>query len=224
MLTVGDRATYSGLAEVVEPRRTAVLVIDQQKDFTDPDGYYSEVLKRDVSALQTITTSINALTAAARHYDVPVIFTRFVIAPHFASDSKLWLCTHAAAGLKRLDQRFYTIEGTRGADLADGIVVEMTDLVISKYRASAFHGTSLDALLRARNIETLVIAGQVGEGCVESTVRHARDLDYWTVLVPDAIGTLQPALYEPMLNNWKKRAHCPTVNELIDIWTAKAPS
>lgn len=222
MLSIDERTTYSTLDEIIDRKHTAVLVIDQQKDFTDHDGYYADVLKREVSALQAITDPINSLTASARACGVPVIFTQFVIAPGFASDSKLWLGMHVAAGLKHLDQRFYTIEGTRGAEFADGLVVEKSDTVISKFRASAFHGTSLDQLLRNRNIETLVITGQVGEGCVESTVRQARDLDYWTVLVPDAIGTLQPALYEPILSNWKKRTHCPKVNEIIAIWAASS--
>jgi ureidoacrylate peracid hydrolase len=222
MLSIGDRETYNSLEEIVDPSHTAVLVIDQQADFTDEDGYYSKVLKRDVSPLQAITKPINTLTAAARKCGVPVIFTRFVIAPGFASDSNLWLAIHAAAGLKSLDQPFYSVEGTEGAQFADGLVVETGDTIINKYRASAFHGTALDGLLRERGIESLVIVGQVGEGCVESSVRHARDLDYWTVLASDAIGTMQPSLYELILKNWKARGHCPTVKEIIAIWSSSA--
>jgi nicotinamidase-related amidase len=221
MLSIGNRTTYSTLEEILDPRHSAVLVIDQQKDFTDPDGYYARGLKRDTTPLRALTEPINALTAAARKCGVPVIFTQFVIGEGFRSDSSLWLAMHAAAGLKSLDQQFYTMENTPGAAFADGLVVEQGDTVVRKYRASAFHGTSLDVQLRARGVTTLVITGQVGEGCVETTVRQARDMDYWTVLVPDAIGTLQPDLYDGILSNWKRRTHCPTVKEILAVWSAQ---
>ncbi len=220
MKTIGDRKIFETLAEIVDPAHTAVLVIDQQNDFTHPDGYYAKGLGLDLAMTQGITAPINELTAAARKVGVPVFFSRFVIQPGFVSDSRLWLGIHAAAGLKSLDQEaFYTIQGTWGADLLDEIVTTDEDTVFEKFRASAFHGTALDTMLKARGVESLIIAGQVAEGCVENTIRHARDYDYHTVLAKDAIGSVRREKYEMIINNWSARAQCPTVAELGAIWS-----
>lgn len=219
MLELGARSTFQTLAETADPAHTAVLVIDQQNDFTHPDGYYAKTLGLDLSMLQGITGPINDLTAAARKAGIPVFFSQFMIAPGFVSDSRAWLGIHAGAGLKDVDQpEFYTVEGTWGAELYGEVNVEPGDHVFKKYRSSAFQGTHLDLLLKARGIETIVLAGQVAEGCVENTIRQGRDMDYFTVLAHDAIGSVRPERQEMIINNWKARSHCPAVSELIDLW------
>ncbi|MCB1624802.1 MAG: cysteine hydrolase [Pseudomonadales bacterium] len=219
MKTIGDRAFYSTLEEVIDPAHTAVLVIDQQNDFCHSRGYYAEVMKLDVSMTQGMNDRINQLTRAARSHGVMVIFTQFVIAKGFASDSPMWLALHAGAGLKSLDQeRFYTIEGTWGAELYEKMEVEADDHVIKKLRGSAFVKTPLDDLLQKHGIETLIIAGQVTEGCVESTIRAARDADYFTVLAKDVIGSTSKERHDRTMSGWLNRTYCPETTEIIDVW------
>ena len=149
MKTIGDREFYSTLEEVIDPAHTAVLVIDQQNDFCHPRGYYAEVMKLDVSMTQGMNDRINQLTRAARSHGVMVIFTQFFIAKGFTSDSPMWLALHAGAGLKSLEQeRFYTVEGTWGAELYEKMEVEDGDHVIKKLRGSAFVRTPLEDLLK----------------------------------------------------------------------------
>ena len=173
----------------------------------------------DVSMTQGINEPINQLTAAARSHGAMVIFTQYVIASRFSSDSPMWLGIHVGAGLKSLEQEsFYTMEGTWGAELYEHMEVGADDHIVVKYRGSAFRNTSLEELLQENGIETLIITGQVTEGCVENTIRAARDADYYTVLAKDAIGSVSRERHDRIMSGWLARAHCPDTADIIDIW------
>ena len=222
MRTIGNRSFYDTLDEMAAPGRVGVIVVDQQNDFCHQNGYYEKILGLDLSMLREITPGINALTAAARAADVPVVLTQNLIKQGFVSDAPVWLATHVAAGLKSLDQtEFFTMEGSWGAQLYDELAVEPTDLIVTKYRPTAFHNTPLEALLKARGIETVVIAGQVTEGCIDSTIRGARDRDFYAVLVKDAIGSTSRERHDRVLANWTGRIPTPSVADLADLWSKK---
>lgn len=223
MKKIDGREFYDKLEEVIEPSHTAVLVIDQQNDFCHERGYYAQTLGLDVSMTRAINEPINQLTAAARAHGVMVIFTQYVIARGFSSDSPMWLGIHVGAGLKSLSQEtFYTIEGTWGAELYEHMDVQAGDHVIKKFRGSAFYKTSLESLLKERSIESLIITGQVTEGCVESTIRSARDADYYTVLAKDAIASVSKERHDRVMSGWLTRTFCPNVAEIVSVWDKTA--
>ena len=59
------------------------------------------------------------------------------------------------------------------------------EVVVGKHRVNALYGTALDLILRANNIDTLIILGYATSGVVLSTVRYAADSDYRLVVVED---------------------------------------
>lgn len=218
MKWVDDRSYYDQLDEMVEPGHTALLLIDQQNDFTHPDGYYAR-FGLDVSMLQDITPNMNELAAAARSAGVMVIWSQNQIKKGFVSDSPVWLGAHARMGLEHLDQDdFYTLEGTWGAEIYEECEVASDDIIIPKLRSTVFHNTPLEGLLRANGIETLVIAGQVTEGCVDNTIRGARDRDLYTPLVGDAVGSPSRERHERAMLTWTGRIPTPETSDLISIW------
>lgn len=219
MNSIDYRSYYDTLEEMVEPERTALLIIDHQNDFTHPDGYYAR-FGLDVSMLQEITEAMNRLAAAARAAGVMVLWSQNIIKQGFVSDSPVWLATHAKMGLKSLDQDdFYTLEGTWGAEIYEQCEVGLDDIVIPKLRSTVFHNTPLEALLRAHGIETLVIAGQVTEGCVDNTIRGARDRDFYTPLVRDAVGSTSRERHERAMATWTGRIPTPDTEELVGLWS-----
>jgi nicotinamidase-related amidase len=78
------------------------------------------------------------------------------------------------------------VAGSWEAQVIDELAPAESDYVIPKYRWSAFHQTYLDLALRARRIDTIVIAGGSTDIGVASTAFAARDLDYHLVVVRDA--------------------------------------
>lgn len=220
MKWVDDRSYFDDLEEMVTPDHTALLVIDQQNDFTHPDGYYAR-FGLDLTMVQELTPNLNALTEAARAAGVMVMWSQNVIKRGFVSDSPVWLATHAKMGLEHLDQTdFYTMEDTWGAEIFEECHVGPDDIVIPKLRSTVFHNTPLGALLRAHGIETLVITGQVTEGCVDNTIRGARDRDFYTPLVADAVGSTSKERHDRVMATWTGRIPTPTTDDLVELWKA----
>ena len=70
------------------------------------------------------------------------------------------------------------------------------EVVVGKHRVNALYGTGLDVVLRANDIETLIILGYATSGVVLSTVRYAADLDYRLVVVEDCCADQQPDVHD----------------------------
>jgi nicotinamidase-related amidase len=80
--------------------------------------------------------------------------------------------------------------GSEGWQLADGLIVQGSDIVIGKTATDSFHKTSLQALLNQNNIKHLVVCGMQSDFCVDTTVRRALGLGYAVTLVSDGHTTL----------------------------------
>jgi len=93
----------------------------------------------------------------------------------------------------------HCVQGTRGAELAGGLHLPSGVLVVSKGSEpdrdaySGFDGTKLDACLRARHVERVLVGGLATDRCVLQTVRDARANGFTVLLLDDAIRGLQPA-------------------------------
>ena len=93
----------------------------------------------------------------------------------------------------------------------------MSDLVITKPRVSAFYGTNLDAALRARRIERLVVAGVSTTWAVESTVRDDHDRDYEVLVVEDACAASSAEEHDHSIRNLSRIARIVSVAELEQL-------
>jgi len=96
-------------------------------------------------------------------------------------------------------QRFF--EGDSGAiHPALGPVAD--DIVIVKHRISAFAGTDLEMILRANEIDTLVLFGIATSGVVLSTLCDAADMDYRLVVVKDCCADKDPTLHSTLIEKF----------------------
>jgi len=154
----------------IELDRTAVLALDLQADIVGRVG------EKAVSALEHAASVL----AAARRARLPVIYVVVGFRPGYPELSKRNALFAAVAQAGRF------ISSTPVADIALPVRPEDGDLVVVKHRVSAFTGTDLEMILRAKGIDTLVLFGISTSGVVLSTVRHAADADYRLVVVRDA--------------------------------------
>ncbi len=163
--------------------RTALLVIDMQRDFLEPGAPAATI------GGLALVPRINRVTRAARQAGVPVIFTH---ERHRADLSDF--------GIELEYERVHCLEGSKGAELAAGLVVDSRDYhVMSKRRYDAFQGTDLHELLRSLGIDMLVVTGVCTDVCVSATVQHARCLDYRVFLVRDGVAATSRARHEAAL-------------------------
>lgn len=157
-------------------RRTAVLVIDMQRDFLDSGAPVETPGGLD------LIPRINRLTAAARSRGVPVIFTQEM---HRADGSDF--------GIELEFEPPHCLEGTPGMELAGGLEVAPGDYrILNKRRYDAFLGTDLETLLRSLGVENLLVTGVCTDICVASTVQHARNLDFRCFVLRDCVAGTTP--------------------------------
>ncbi len=190
-----------GVAAVIDPQRSALLVIDMQRDFLDPTGYAAQA-GLDVARLRRTLGPVQSLIEAARAAAMHIAYTREGHRPDLSDCPPAKLARSRAAGaeigsagpLGRL-----LLRGERGHDLVDELQPRAGEPVVDKPGYSAFHQTELDQILRGWGIETVIVCGVTTEVCVHTTVRSATDHGLRCITVSDACAASEPHLQQPAL-------------------------
>jgi nicotinamidase-related amidase len=104
------------------------------------------------------------------------------------------------AALKSNPQHQQLFLGSAGA-IHPALGPEPEDIVVTKHRVSAFAGTDLEMLLRAREIETLAMFGIATSGVVLSTLTEAFDLDYRVAVISDCCADRDVELHNVLIRN-----------------------
>ncbi|WP_207482843.1 cysteine hydrolase family protein [Arenibaculum pallidiluteum] len=173
--------------------RTALLVIDMQRDFVEPGGF-GEALGNDVSRLQPAIPSVARLLAAFREARMPIIHTREAHRPDLA-DCPPAKRMRGAAALRIGDlgpMGRILIAGEPGNDIVPALAPLPGETVIDKPGKGAFYATRLQDVLKGFAISHLVIAGVTTEVCVQTTMREANDRGYECLLAEDATESYFP--------------------------------
>ncbi|TLX58439.1 cysteine hydrolase [Stutzerimonas nosocomialis] len=153
-------------------RRTAIVVVDMQKVFCEPDGALY------VPATAAIIQPIAALLECARAAAVPVIYLRHVVRGDGSDTGRMRdLYPNVDRILARDDP---------GIQVIEALSPRPGDVVVDKLFYSGFHNTDLDTVLRARDIDTLVVCGTVTNVCCDTTIRDAVHREYKVIALSDA--------------------------------------
>jgi nicotinamidase-related amidase len=210
---VYGKLVCESLEEVLNPDWCAVLAIDLQNDFMDPQGAVAKA-GGDISAMVALRPRCAAFLSAARALNVRVIHARMVDLPDGRSDSPAWLRSkQTMAGVAS-----FAVEGTWGSAFVEGCQPLSGELVVTKHRSSAFTATNLDQLLRDHGVETVVVIGEQTPGCVEATYRDAAYHDYYNVLVEDCVAGRDPQLHQASLKIQKARHDVVRAAQPLSIW------
>jgi nicotinamidase-related amidase len=158
----------------VDLDRTALLIIDMQRDFLEPGGF-GETLGNDVSLLQAAVKPLQAVLAAARATGMLVIHTREGHRPDL-SDAPPAKLERGSPSMRIGDvgpMGRILIRGEAGHDIVPELYPIEGEPVIDKPGKGAFYQTDLESLLRNRAIENLLVAGVTTEVCVNKSTRWA---------------------------------------------------
>ena len=188
----------------IDPSSAALLVMDYQID----------TLTKFMTAAQSADAirCVPDLIAMARNADMMVIHVVVAFRPGHpeVSPRNLLFSVLKANGMALAESEGAAIHPAAAAREGEPIVV--------KHRISPFVGTDLETLLRARGIDTLVLAGVHTSGVVLSTVRHAGDLDYRLVVVRDCCADPNAEMHAMLLDTIiAKQAAVVTVTELAGV-------
>jgi len=177
----------------LELAKTALIVIDMQRDFLEPGGF-GESLGNDVSLLARAITPCRALLEAMRARGVLIIHTREGHRPDLSDAPKAKVERGAPStriGAPGPMGRIL-IRGERGHDIIDALAPRKGEPVIDKPGKGAFYATDLGPMLHLRGIETLIVCGVTTEVCVHTTVREANDRGYEVLVLSDCVGSYFP--------------------------------
>jgi ureidoacrylate peracid hydrolase len=181
------------LFDALDPRRTALLVIDMQNAFVAPGA------PMEVPAARAIVAPINRLAAELRKRGVTVIW----VSHQNAKDGRDWsgfFDSFIAPG-RRADAAAALSAGSELQKLFPELAVEKGDLRLAKNRYSAFIKNDFEQNLKQRGIDTLLIAGTKTNVCCECTARDAMMLDYKVVLLSDCTAALSDDEQRATLEN-----------------------
>jgi nicotinamidase-related amidase len=187
---------------MMENNQTALLVMDMQM------GIVPRYTPQGDGFIKNVADAIKA----AREKEVAVIFVRVGFQkgfPEISAANKLFSTLR-----NRLNDS--TLDAYMQLHPALGMVEG--DIVVNKKRVSAFSGSDLEIILRAKNISHLVLTGIATSGVVLSTLREAFDKDYQLTVLSDGCADLDEEVHQVLINKiFPKQAEVMT----IDDWVKK---
>jgi nicotinamidase-related amidase len=181
----------------VDWSKTALLIIDMQRDFLEPGGF-GETLGNDVSLLAAAVAPCRALLETARKLGMLVIHTREGHRPDLTDAPKAKV--ERGAPKARIGQPGpmgrILIRGEPGHDIIAALYPKKDEPVVDKPGKGAFYATDLHSILVNRNIENLIVCGVTTEVCVHTTVREANDRGYRCIVPGDCCGSYFPEFHQ----------------------------
>jgi ureidoacrylate peracid hydrolase len=199
------------LSELVKPSKSAIVVVDVQNDFCEPEGVAGKTGK-DTGAAMAMIPTLQRFLGAARAHGTNIIFIQTIHEP--ATDSDAWVGRRTNPDAKNC------LKDTWGAEFT-GIAPLASEPVVIKHRYSAFLNTRLDSVLRTMKVENIIVLGVATNVCVESTARHGMMLDYNTVFVSDCSASYNKAAHDMTLRTHAKHfGSVATSHEIIELWAA----
>ena len=179
--------------------KAALIVVDMQNAFVKKGGYL-DLAGHDISATQKIIEPCQKLIGALRSIRAKIIYFQMGYSADLSDKGPL----DSPGALKSRVLHFINqhpeakdkvyVYGTWGAEIIDELRPQPGDITIKKQRYDGFFGTNLDLTLRTLGIKYLFFVGTATNICVESTIRHAFFLDYFPILVSDAVSHMGPSI------------------------------
>jgi ureidoacrylate peracid hydrolase len=165
-------------------RRCAHVVVDLQNGFMAPGAV------AEIASAREIVPTVNRISAAVRDAGGVVVYIQNTLDAVAIRSWSVYLEHFCSASRRERMIEAFT-PGAEGHALWAGLDVRAEDLKVQKRRFGAFvpGSSELDAILRARGVDTLIITGTASQVCCESTARDAMMLNYKVFFIADGNAT-----------------------------------
>jgi ureidoacrylate peracid hydrolase len=166
-----------------DPKRTAVVLIEFQNDFTSDGGALHGAVQ-EVMQSTGMLDNTRRLVEAARAAGATIVYAPITFAPGYGELSR-----HPYGILKGVVDSTAFVKGEWGAEIVDALAPQEGDVVVEGKRGlDTFATTNLDFILRARGIETIALGGFLTNCCVESTMRTGYEKGYQVITLSDCVA------------------------------------
>ena len=220
MREIFGKHVYDSLEEIVNPKHTAILVVDMQNDFCSIGGFF-EGVGLNIATGQEMLPNLVRLIDEGRKRGAEIISTQSTTLKDGLSDSASWLSgkVRVARVKAEASPQVYSEEGTWGEEFIEDMAPRTGEPVVKKHRSGGFVSTALDLILRANGIETVIITGTVSHSCVEDTARGALDHGYYVVLASDCVcSAFKAEMHEAALKYLPLICEVVPSDEILKTW------
>jgi len=181
----------------MDPKKTALVLIEFQNDFTSPGGTLHDavkgVMEKNNMLANTVETVEKARAAGATIVWVPITF----------AEGYGEMRDEPYGILKGVKDSKSFVKGSWGAAIVDVLTPKAGDVIIEGKRGlCGFESTNLDWVLRSRGITDVALGGFLTNCCVESTMRVAYEKGYNVVTLSDCTAAL----------SWEEQEHAVAKN------------
>ncbi len=189
-----------------------MLTLDRSHTAVLPMDCQAGIVSQYVKPAEEFLERASKVLKAARSVEMPVIHVRVGFRPglpEIGDRNKLFAAVKASPQYQKL------FDGPAG-EIHAALGPEAGDIVVTKHRVSAFAGTDLEMILRAKEIRTLVLFGIATSGVVLSTLLEASDGDYEPIVIADCCADMNEQLHTALLTHlFPRRATVTTADEVI---------
>jgi nicotinamidase-related amidase len=166
-----------------DPKRTAVVLIEYQNDFTSDGGVLHDAVQGVMESTGMLDNT-RRLVEAARAAGATIVHAPITFAPGYGE-----LADHPYGILKGVVDSTAFVKGEWGAEIIDSLAPQQGDVVVEGKRGlDTFATTNLDFILRARGIDTIALGGFLTNCCVESTMRTGYEKGYKVITLLDCVA------------------------------------
>lgn len=203
------------LSEILNPRHTALLVLDMQNDFCSPGGKVFDAVGAGASSVRAIIPPLARLVETARRNGVLIVYLQTTHLQSGVDESAAYIYALKKRGHRRASES-NVVEGSWGHEIIDELKPGLHDAVVKKFSFDAFHNTILDQVLRNHGILSLVLTGAASYGAVLTAARAAFCRGYYVSVVEDCVAGYNENLHRAsleLLNEELVSSH-----EILAIW------
>lgn len=169
----------------MDPRKTALVLIEFQNDFTTPGGTLHEAVKPVMDRTNMLQNTVETV-ARARQQGAKIVFVPISFAEGYGE-----LRAEPYGILKGVVDSGSFKKGQWGSEIVDVLKPQRGDLIVEGKRGlCGFESTNLEFILRSHGITDIALAGFLTNCCVESTMRVAYEKGYNVVTLTDCTAAL----------------------------------
>lgn len=188
---------------------TALIVVDLQRAFVQPDGRFPEFMgvlapeaigeyRRRIA--NDVVPNAKRLIAAFRDAQMPIAYTGVGTRSGDGSDLAGWLRAFDYVAGQVIGKPVWPSVNDSDWKMDNSVADRTDDIIVEKTTADPFISTDLEARLRGHGVTTVAVCGLTTDVCVASTARGAADRNFETIVVGDACTTLSDQLHRASLD------------------------
>lgn len=185
----------------IDPKTTALLIIDPQNDFLSKGGVVWDLVGEQVKE-HRVVEKLKDLITKAKALGVTVLYS-----PHYYDkEYQAWQNVNPID--KIMFERKMFERGKWGSEWHPDLAPDENTIVCAPHKnLSGFHTSDVDIQLRKRGIKTIFLAGMSANLCVESHLRDGEERGYQVIVINDATAAAGEDAYKAALTNYGFIAH-----------------